>query len=258
MNEIILTIIGVLFIFLMNSLGGAMVFFFRKPVSKKMNSLFLGFSSGLMIAASVWSLILPAIEQSQHLGVLNFLPSSLGIILGAVFLVATDKFLPKIFKLQTSEKQRQKTSKLFLAMTLHNIPEGLAVGLAFGNAFIAGEMSVFISALWLAIGIGLQNLPEGSALSMPLKEKYNSSKKAFFFTLASGAIEPIMAVVGIFLASVISPAMPYLLAFSAGSMLFVVSHELVPESKSEDESYIGSWGFIVGFVVMMILDVALG
>ena len=240
----------------MTTLGGAVVFFFKKPMGAKLNSLFLGFSSGLMIAAAVWSLILPAIEQSSNWGKLDFLPSSLGIILGAVFLVLMDKILPKIFKLD--ENGQKKSSQLFLAVTLHNIPEGLAVGLAFGNAFMVGEMSAFISALWLAIGIGLQNLPEGSALSLPLREKYGSRKKAFVFAFLSGVVEPIMAIAGIFLAGVLTPVMPYLLAFSAGSMLFVVAHELVPEAKDASGSYIGSWGFIIGFVVMMILDVALG
>lgn len=240
----------------MTSLGGAVVFFFKKPMSSKVNSLFLGFSSGLMIAAAVWSLILPAIEQSTSLGRLKFIPCAVGIILGALFLITMDKVLPKIFKLDSSGQQ--KSSQLFLAVTLHNIPEGLAVGLAFGNAFMVGEMSAFISALWLAIGIGLQNLPEGSALSLPLKERYGSRKKAFVFAFLSGVVEPIAAVAGIFLAGVLTPVMPYLLAFSAGSMLFVVAHELVPEAKSADNSYIGSWGFIFGFVVMMILDLALG
>ena len=168
MSHLAITIIGIGFIFLMTTLGGAVVFFFKKPLSGKANSLFLGFASGLMIAASVWSLILPAIEQSSSWGSLSFLPSSLGIVLGAIFLVLMDKLLPKMFKLK--HDGQQKSSQLFLAVTLHNIPEGLAVGLAFGNAFVIGETSAFISALWLALGIGLQNFPEGSALSIPLKE----------------------------------------------------------------------------------------
>ena len=240
----------------MTTLGGAVVLFFKKPMKSKVHSLFLGFSSGLMIAAAVWSLILPAIEQSEESGGLSFLPPAIGIILGAVFLVVMDKVLPKMFKLDSNGQT--KSSQLFLAVTLHNIPEGLAVGLAFGNAYMIGETSAFISALWLAIGIGLQNLPEGSALSIPLKERYGSRKKAFLFAFLSGVVEPFAAVAGIFLASVLTPTMPYLLAFSAGSMLFVVAHELVPEAKLTHDSYIGGWGFIIGFVVMMILDVALG
>jgi len=169
-------------------------------------------------------------------------------------LVLSDKILPKMFKCSA----RGNLNSLFLAVTLHNIPEGLAVGLAFGNAFIIGESCAFVSALWLAIGIGLQNFPEGSALSLPLKEKYGSRRKAFLFSFLSGVVEPLMAVAGIFLANLLTPAMPYLLAFSAGAMLFAVVHELVPEAKGQHHSYIGSWGFIAGFVIMMILDVALG
>lgn len=231
-----------------------MVFFFKKPMSAKKNSLFLGFASGLMIAAAVWSLILPAIESSAHLGVAEFLPAAVGVLLGAGFLVLMDKGLPKIFKL----KRKESSGLMFLAVTLHNIPEGLVVGLAFGNAFSLGQMSAFLSALWLAIGIGLQNFPEGSALAIPLKEKYQSRKKAFIFAFLSGIVEPIMAFAGIFLAQILTPAMPYLLAFSAGSMIFVVAHELVPEAKDQNGSYVGSWGFVFGFVLMMILDIALG
>ncbi|MBO5395032.1 MAG: ZIP family metal transporter [Clostridia bacterium] len=257
MNTTIYVIIGISFIFLMTTLGGAVVFLFRKPASAKVNSLFLGFASGLMIAASVWSLIIPAISQSEGMGGLNFLPASLGIVLGAAFLVVMDKVLPKLFKLE-NKNGLSKSGKLFLAVTLHNVPEGLAVGLAFGNAVAVGQTSAFISALWLAIGIGIQNLPEGGALALPLREKYASRVKAFAFTALSGIVEPIMAVAGVFLAGALSPLMPYLLAFSAGSMLLVVAHELVPDAKDEHGSYIGSWGFIVGFVLMMILDVALG
>lgn len=256
MSHLAITIIGVLFIFLMTTLGGAVVLFFKKPMKPKFHSLFLGFSSGLMIAAAVWSLILPSIEQSENLGILNFLPSALGIILGAIFLVVMDRVLPKMFKLDADGKQ--KSSQLFLAVTLHNIPEGLAVGLAFGNAYMIGQTSAFISALWLAIGIGLQNFPEGSALSIPLKERYGSRKKAFIFAFLSGVVEPIAAIAGIFLAGALMTVMPYLLAFSAGSMLFVVAHELVPEAKMTHESYIGAWGFMFGFVIMMVLDIVLG
>lgn len=254
MNGTLIATIGIAFLFLMTTLGGAVVFFFKKDMSPKGNSLFLGFASGLMIAAAVWSLVLPAIDGASHMGTFNFLPASAGIVLGAAFLVFMDRGLPRMFKLE----KKQHSGLMFLAVTLHNIPEGLVVGIAFGNAFLIGQMSAFISALWLAVGIGLQNFPEGSALALPLKEKYKSRKKAFVFAFLSGVVEPIMAIVGIFLAQVLTPVMPYLLAFSAGSMIFVVAHELVPEAKDQNGSYIGSWGFVVGFVLMMILDVALG
>ena len=244
----------------MTVLGGSIVFLFKKNLSGKLNSLFLGFASGLMIAASIWSLIIPAIEQSSSYGSLKFLPASIGIILGALFLVLLSQFLPYLINgRKTNKKQAlSKPAKLFLAVTLHNIPEGLAVGLAFGNAFLIGELSAFYSALWLAIGIGIQNFPEGSAVSLPLGQSLKSSKKAFCYSLLSGVVEPIMAVVGIFLASILSSVMPWLLALSAGAMLFVVAEELLPDTKASHPSNIGAWGLIAGFVVMMILDVALG
>ncbi len=271
MNATTITIIGVSFIFFMTTLGSAFVFLFRNKISERINSLFLGFASGLMIAASVWSLILPSIEQSSSLGKLSFLPSALGIILGCLFLVVMDKIIPYFLKqekkVSENDKIKQtfvkkhglsKSGKLFLAVTLHNIPEGLAVGLAFGNAFIAGQLSTFYSALWLAIGIGLQNLPEGAAISLPMKEQLGSNKKAFFFGAMSGVVEPIMALIGIWLSTSLSNLMPWFLSFSAGAMLFVVAEELIPDAKNSYPSNIGSLGFIIGFVLMMILDVALG
>ena len=261
MSNIAITIIGISFIFLMTTLGSAVVFLFKNRISERANSLFLGFASGLMIAASVWSLILPSIEQSENLGNLDFLPASCGIILGCIFLVIMDKLLPYLLKKDRKSGQKQrlsKSGKLFLAVTLHNVPEGLAVGLAYGNAFIIGEVSAFMSALWLAIGIGLQNFPEGSAISLPMKEQLGSKKKAFLFGTLSGLVEPIMACVGIWLSTSLSHLMPWFLSFSAGAMLFVVAEELLPDAKNSHPSNIGSWGFIFGFVLMMILDVALG
>lgn len=260
MSKLVITIIGISFIFLMTVLGGSLVFIFKKNLSGKLNSLFLGFASGLMIAASIWSLIVPAIEQSSNYGSLNFLPASLGVVLGALFLVLMARFLPYLLnkKKKVETKPLSKHAKLFLAVTLHNIPEGLAVGVVFGNAFIIGEISAFYSALWLAIGIGIQNFPEGSAVSLPLSQALSSNKKAFLYNVLSGAIEPIMAVVGIFLSTSLSTIMPWLLALSAGSMLFVVAEELLPDTKNCHPSNIGAWGLIIGFVVMMILDVALG
>lgn len=243
----------------MTVLGGGVVFLFKKNLSGKIHSLFLGFASGLMIAASIWSLIVPAIEQSSSYGKLSFLPASIGIIVGALFLVLMTHLLPRLIKGKKGDNvQFSKPAKLFLAVTLHNIPEGLAVGLAFGNAFLIGEISAFYSALLFAIGLGIQNFPEGSAVALPLSQSYKSKKKAFFFNVLSGVVEPIMAVIGIFLASALSCCMPWLLAFSAGAMLFVVGDELLPDTKNNHPSNIGAWGLIIGFVVMMILDVALG
>lgn len=261
MNEITITALGIAFIFLMTSLGSAIVFLFKKNISEKINSLFLGFSSGLMIAASIWSLLIPAIEQSGSYGSFSFVPAAVGIILGGMFLVIIDKIIALFINRKNKNnnfRALSRSGKLFLAVTLHNIPEGLAVGLAFGNAFLIGGNSAFYSALWLAIGIGIQNFPEGAALSLPIKEETNSKKKGFFLGVASAVVEPIMAVIGIFLSGVLASVMPWLLAFSAGAMLFVVAEELLPGAKLKSGSNIGTWGFVIGFVLMMILDVALG
>ena len=231
-SSLAITIIGVSFIFLMSTLGGSVVFLFRKDLSGKTNSIFLGFASGIMIASSIWSLLLPAIEQSENLGVLNFLPAAVGILLGTLFLVLMDKLVPKLLNKRADEYSQP--FKLFLAVTLHNIPEGLAVGLAFGNAYVSG------------------------GISLPLKDKLKSNTKAFFYSVLSGAVEPVMAVLGILLSKFFSYLMPWLLAFSAGCMLFVVAEELIPEAKASHPSTASGWGLIIGFVVMMILDVALG
>lgn len=261
MNFYIITAIGLSLTFLLTSLGGAIVFIFKQKLNGKFNSIFLGFASGIMIASAVWSLLLPAIEQSTSYGKLNFLPASLGMILGTFFLVFMDKFIPFILNRKTKKKKftMDSSTKMFLAVTMHNIPEGLAVGLVFGNAFVLGELSAFYSALWLAIGIAIQNFPEGSAVSLSMKASGCGNKKAFFYSVLSGLVEPIFGIIGIFLSSLFNGIMPWLLAFSAGSMLFVVAEELLPEAKnSYSNSNVTGWGLIVGFVVMMILDVALG
>ncbi len=259
MSNVVIAFLGIGFMFLMSVLGAGVVFLFKKEISGKMNSIFLGFASGIMISSAIWSLLVPAIEGSSSLGRLDFLPAAGGMLLGTIFLVVMDKFVPKILDRKSKNKHKglSKTAKLFLAITIHNVPEGLAAGLAIGNAFVLGGGSAAYSALWLAIGLGLQNLPESSAISLPLKEKLKSNKKAFWYSVLSGAIEPIMAVIGIFISTALSGIMPWLLAFAAGCMLFVVAEELIPEAKlSSRESNIGSWALIVGFVVMMILDIA--
>ncbi len=259
MSNILVAVIGISFMFFMSVLGGGVVFLFKKDLSGWANSIFLGFASGIMIASSIWSLLLPAIEQSSNYGVLNFLPAAVGIILGTLFLVLMDKFVPKVLNKNRFNKQKgmSNTSKLFLAVTLHNIPEGLAAGLALGNGFVMGGSAIY-SALWFVIGIGIQNFPEGSAISLPLKSKLKSNKKAFLFSALSGAVEPVMAVLGILISTVLSSMLPWLLAFSAGSMLFVVAEELIPEAKVSHPSSVSGWGLIIGFVVMMILDIAFG
>lgn len=258
MSNIAITIIGIAFIFLMTSLGSGIVFMFNRPIKDKTRSLMLGFASGLMIATSVWSLLLPSISQSQSYGAFSFLPATIGVISGGLFLALLDIVIPALLSKKKEGSPLDKSKKLFFAVTLHNIPEGLAVGLAFGSAFVAGETGVFMSALWLAIGIGIQNFPEGSAVALSVKEVCGSGKRGFWYGVLSGVIEPIVAVLGIFLATFISSIMPWLLSFAAGAMLFVVVEELMPEIKMADKGKIGSWGFIAGFVLMMVLDVVLG
>lgn len=256
MNSTLIIILGIFFIFAMTTLGSAVVFFFKKEVSDKCNSMFFGFASGLMVAASIWSLIIPAIEGSESFGKLAFLPAVIGIILGGGFLVLIDKILT--IKGKKEEKHLSKTSKIFLAVTLHNLPEGLAVGLSFGSAMVIGTGSALMGALGLAIGIGVQNFPEGAGISLPMLRKTKNKWRSFLFGTLSGAVEPVMAVIGFFLSTSLTSLMPWFLSFSAGAMLFVVAEELIPEAKFSDKSSIGAWGFLIGFVIMMALDVALG
>ena len=253
MNTLWITVLGFLFIFITTALGAAVVFFFKGEISPKINAFFLGLASGVMIAASVWSLLLPAIEQSKEpFGNLAFLPAVIGLFLGGVFLVFLEKVAPK----KTREAGLQKQSRLFLAVTLHNIPEGLAVGFAFGAAAAFGETAGYISALTLAFGIGVQNFPEGIAVALPLKTALNSRKRAFLWGVASGLPEPLFAVLGYFLVSWLQILQPWLLAFSAGAMIFVAAEDLIPDSKTQTS--IGAWGVLLGFMLMMTLDVALG
>lgn len=259
MSNLVITILGIGFIFLMSILGGSLVFLFKKEPSPKFNSLFLGIASGIMLSASIWSLIIPALEQSSNYGKLRFLPTSLGIILGAVFLVVMARFLPFLVnrKKKGEKKEISKFAKVFFVIVLHKIPEGLAIGLAFGNAFLIGEVAAFYSALWLAIGFGIENFPEGSAVILPFSKNLKNKSTTFMFSLLSGLVEPIMAILGILLTTTLSSIMPWFLAFSAGAMLFVVADELLPETKLSHPSNIGAWGLIIGFVVMMILDLVL-
>lgn len=251
-----ITVLGISFIFLMTTLGSAVVFFFKGEISPKVNSIILGFASGVMISASVWSLLLPAIEKAREtFGDFAFFPSAVGLVLGGAFLVLLDKFTPNTQNI--SLLQTQKAKRLFLAVTMHNIPEGLAVGFAFGGALVSGSMGAFMTALGLAIGIGVQNFPEGTAISLPMKGVCKNNTKAFLWGVASGLAEPIFAVLGIFLATSLQILQPWLLSFSAGAMLFVSAEDLIPDAKMENSPRVGAWGVLIGFTVMMILDVAL-
>jgi len=249
MSHTIMTIIGFLFVFVMTALGAALVFCFKKGIPERLQTLFFGIATGVMSAAAVWSLIIPALEQS------GFLTVGGGCLLGGVFMICLDFLAPKIPK---ESGLSQRSTKLFFAVTLHNIPEGLAVGFGFGAAYAAGTTAAYALALGLAFGIGLQNLPEGAAVSLPIKNDLNSNKKAFLYGLCSGLAEPIFAVVGFLTSATLTIIQPFLLSLSAGAMLFVVAEELLPACENEKTRKLGAWGFLIGFVIMMSLDVALG
>ena len=256
------TAIGILIPFLGTTLGAACVFFMKGAIRPQIQKLLLGFASGVMVAASVWSLLIPAMEMSEGMGRLAFIPASAGVLLGMGFLLLMDKVIPHLHldheEPEGMKSTLSKTAMLVLAVTLHNIPEGMAVGVVFAG-MLSGESNITAAgAFALAIGIAIQNFPEGAIISMPLKSEGKSRGKAFLFGMLSGIVEPIGAVLTIVLATYIVPVLPYLLAFAAGAMLYVVVEELIPESAEGEHSNIGTIGFAVGFVIMMILDVALG
>ncbi|MBQ7579553.1 MAG: ZIP family metal transporter [Clostridia bacterium] len=242
----------------MTSLGACVVFLFKKQINQKLNNFLMGLASGIMMSASIWSLLLPALNMSQNLGSFKILPAIVGLILGGLFLMLLDKLIPKQNSLNYNDNGIRKFYKLFIAITLHNIPEGLSVGFVFGAGMLSGESSALISAVALAVGIGIQNAPEGATVSLAYKSLKNSRSKAFLYGVLSGSVEPIFAIIGFFLASSLSSFQPWLLSFSAGAMMFVVCEELIPDSQSEISPHIGTWGFIFGFIIMMVLDVCLG
>lgn len=259
MWEVWITIGGIFFIFLMTALGSAVVFFFKRDIPEKANGAILGFASGVMVAASIWSLLIPSIQTTQlYVKKWAVVPVTVGLLLGAVFLVFLDKRIPVSHKMDNLEKfSREKAWRMFFAVSLHNIPEGLAVGFAFGVC-ARGDIGGYLSALALAVGIGLQNFPEGMAVTLPMKGVYKSNRKAFLWGVFSGVFEPVFAFFGYVLASKLRIIQPLLLAFSAGAMLFVSAEDLLPDSKTEQSSQLGAWGFLLGFALMMSLDVALG
>ncbi len=258
MNSTWITISGISFIFIMTTLGAATVYFFKKEISSKTNTFLLGLASGIMIAASIWSLLLPSIEASVNYGKLQWLPAAAGIIIGGFFLIFLDSIVKGSLMQETKNQiEYQKHFKLFLAVTLHNIPEGLAVGFAFGMAAALGKNDAFMNAFGLAFGIGIQNIPEGAAISLPFLRITGNKTKAFFYGTVSGAVEPIFALLGYFLAAFVAVLQPWLLAFAAGAMIFVVAEELIPDTKIAENPHLGAWGVLIGFMVMMILDVAL-
>jgi ZIP family zinc transporter len=256
-------LIAGMFTYLLTALGAAGVLFLNK-VNNRLLDLMLGFASGVMISASFWSLLLPSIELSEKSGVIKWIPPAIGFLLGAIFLRLIDMILPHLHKgLNESEAEGVKTSLkkttlLVLAVTLHNIPEGLAIGVAFGSLVTNSDPILTMGAISLAIGIGIQNIPEGLAISLPLRGEGFSKSKSFFFGQLSGIVEPIAALFGAFAVALIQSILPYALSFAAGAMIFVVVEELIPESQQKGNSDIATMGTIIGFVIMMILDIALG
>ena len=252
---------GLLIPFLGTSLGAAMVFFLKKQISASLQKILTGFAAGVMVVASFWSLLEPALENSATLGRLSFLPAAVGFLIGIGFLLLLDVLTPHMHMNMETEGPKSgmnRTTKLILAVTLHNIPEGMAVGVVFAG-WLSGHSGISLnSALVLALGIAIQNLPEGAIVSMPLLGEGVPRGKTFLYGVLSGAVEPIAAWVTILAASTIVPAMPYMLAFAAGAMMYVVVEELIPEMSEGKHSNWGTVAFSLGFVLMMILDVALG
>lgn len=256
------TISAVMLPFLGTCIGSAFVFFLKGGMNRNLQRALAGFAGGVMVAASVWSLIIPAIDQSEHLGKFAFLPAFVGVWLGFLFLLGLDKIIPHQHVNSDCPEGAScglgKSTMMVLAVALHNLPEGMAVG-AVAAGWLAGSESIsFSAALALSLGIALQNLPEGAIISMPLNSQGMPKGRAFGYGVASGIIEPIGALLTIALAGFVVPVLPYLLAFAAGAMLYVVVEELVPEMSEGEHSHIGVLCFALGFSLMMVLDVALG
>ena len=253
---------AVLIPFLGTTIGSAFVFFLRGKMNTTVQRILTGFAAGVMVAASVWSLIIPAIEQAENLEKLSFLPAFIGVWLGFLFLLALDKLIPHMHlnsdRPEGAPSPLGKSAMLVLAVALHNLPEGMAVGVVAAGWLTGNESISFAGALALSLGIAMQNIPEGAIISMPLKSNGMNRGKAFGYGVLSGVVEPIGAVITILLAPIIAPALPYLLAFAAGAMLYVVVEELIPEMCEGTHSHIGPVFFAVGFTLMMVLDVALG
>lgn len=254
---------GTGFTFLMTTLGAAMVFLFRGEIKEGAQRIFLGFAAGVMIAASVWSLLIPAIEEAESAGGIGWIPAAGGMVFGIAFLMLLDMLMPHLHIGATAPEgvssSWRRTTLMILAVTLHNIPEGMAVGLSFALAAQhGGDPAGIAAAMALALGIGIQNFPEGAAVSLPIRQEGTSRVKAFLCGSLSGIVEPFFGVLVVLFAGFIKPYMPWMLSFAAGSMLYVVVEELIPEAHLGEHSHIGTLGVMGGFLVMMILDVALG
>ena len=253
---------GILIPFIGTALGSACVFFMKRSLGDLVQRALAGFAAGVMVAASIWSLLIPAIEQSEGMGKLSFLPAFIGFWVGVLFLLLLDRLIPHLHigsdKAEGPKSKLGRTTMMVLAVTLHNIPEGMAVGVMYAG-FLAGNSQITAaSALALSLGIAIQNFPEGAIISMPLKAEGQKKSKAFLGGVLSGVVEPVGAVLTLLAARLVIPALPYFLSFAAGAMLYVVVEELIPEMWQGRHSNIGTVFFAVGFSIMMTLDVALG
>ncbi|HRY78037.1 MAG TPA: ZIP family metal transporter [Candidatus Izemoplasmatales bacterium] len=257
-----MAVLGIAFIFICTTAGSAMVFFFKHEMNEKAKKIFLGFAAGVMIAASVWGLLNPAIQQAEDTGNIGWIPAAFGFLAGGAFLLMMDLLLPHLHiggdRPEGLKSSWNRTTMLVFAVGIHNIPEGLAVGFAFGLAFKTATVPALAAAVGLAIGIGLQNFPEGAAVSLPLRNENLSTRKSFWLGTLTGVLEPVAAVIGLLLSAALASIMPWFLAFAAGAMMYVVVEELIPEAHLGEHSNAGTIAVMIGFVLMMILDVALG
>lgn len=248
--------------FLGTVLGSGMVFFLKNNIKHKTQKVLMGFAAGVMIAASIWSLLIPSLELAEKQGQIAWLPASIGFLIGIAFLLLLDKIIPHLHlnkdEPEGLKAKLEKTTMLVLAVTLHNIPEGMAMGVTFAGAILGNAGITIAGVVVLAIGLAIQNFPEGAVISMPLKNEGLSKKKAFLCGAFSGVVEPIAAMITILLTNAVLPILPYVLSFAAGAMIYVVVEELIPESQKGKHSDAGTIGIAIGFILMMILDVALG
>ena len=256
------TAIGLLIPFLGTMLGSAMVFFMKKEINIKVKKLLLGFAAGVMIAASIWSLLIPAIDMTEEQGKIGWFPAAIGFMFGILFLLILDNLIPHLHiegnKPEGIKAKFKKTTMMLLAVILHNIPEGMTIGVVYAGVLAQNAGITLAGAVALSLGIAIQNFPEGTIISMPLKSEGVSKPKAFLYGTLSGIVEPIAALITILLTNAVLPILPYLLSFAAGAMIYVVVEELIPDAHAGEHSNIGTIGVAIGFVIMMILDISLG
>lgn len=256
------TAIGLLIPFLGTTLGAAMVFFMKKEINIKVKKLLLGFAAGVMISASIWSLLIPAIDMTDEQGKIGWIPASIGFIIGILFLLLLDNLIPHLHiegnKTEGIKVKFKKTTMMLLAVILHNIPEGMTIGVVYAGVLAQNAGITLAGAVALSLGIAIQNFPEGAIISMPLKSEGVSKTKAFLYGTLSGIVEPVAALITILLTNAVLPILPYLLSFAAGAMIYVVVEELIPDAHAGEHSNIGTIGVAIGFVIMMILDISLG